>query len=113
MGFSPWALARQQSTAMDGNGWQRHKEKDEKGESEEEEQSGPDLAEVKKRFSALKRQFNKTEKACEKTRSSKTAIKEQETPKPKNVEKHKNNKKIGRNDPCDCGSGLKYKKCHG
>ena len=22
-------------------------------------------------------------------------------------------KKIGRNDPCPCGSGLKYKKCHG
>ena len=22
-------------------------------------------------------------------------------------------KKIGRNDPCFCGSGLKYKKCHG
>jgi len=42
-----------------------------------------------------------------------SAIKEQETPKPKNVEKQKNNKKIGRNDPCDCGSGLKYKKCHG
>ena len=21
--------------------------------------------------------------------------------------------KIGRNDPCDCGSGMKYKKCHG
>jgi preprotein translocase subunit SecA len=21
--------------------------------------------------------------------------------------------KIGRNDPCWCGSGLKYKKCHG
>jgi uncharacterized protein len=20
---------------------------------------------------------------------------------------------IGRNDPCSCGSGLKYKKCHG
>ena len=29
------------------------------------------------------------------------------------VKKQKNNKKIGRNDPCDCGSGLKYKKCHG
>ncbi len=42
-----------------------------------------------------------------------SAIKEQKTSKPKNVEKHKNNKKIGRNDPCDCGSGLKYKKCHG
>lgn len=23
------------------------------------------------------------------------------------------NKKIGRNDPCPCGSGKKYKKCHG
>ena len=23
------------------------------------------------------------------------------------------NKKIGRNKPCPCGSGLKYKKCHG
>ncbi len=22
-------------------------------------------------------------------------------------------KKIGRNDPCHCGSELKYKKCHG
>jgi predicted aspartyl protease len=22
-------------------------------------------------------------------------------------------KKLGRNDPCDCGSGLKYKNCHG
>jgi preprotein translocase subunit SecA len=22
-------------------------------------------------------------------------------------------KKVGRNDPCPCGSGLKYKKCHG
>ena len=22
-------------------------------------------------------------------------------------------KKIGRNDPCFCGSGKKYKKCHG
>jgi len=21
--------------------------------------------------------------------------------------------KVGRNDPCHCGSGLKYKKCHG
>jgi uncharacterized protein YecA (UPF0149 family) len=21
--------------------------------------------------------------------------------------------KAGRNDPCPCGSGLKYKKCHG
>jgi len=24
-----------------------------------------------------------------------------------------NNSRVGRNDPCPCGSGLKYKKCHG
>jgi preprotein translocase subunit SecA len=24
-----------------------------------------------------------------------------------------NNDKVGRNDPCPCGSGKKYKKCHG
>ncbi|WP_407192079.1 SEC-C metal-binding domain-containing protein [Citrobacter freundii] len=24
-----------------------------------------------------------------------------------------NEKKIGRNDPCYCGSGKKFKKCHG
>ena len=54
------------------------KEKEDKGESEEEEQTGPDPAEVKKRFSALKRQFNKTEKACAKSRTTKAAITEQE-----------------------------------
>jgi SWIM/SEC-C metal-binding protein len=32
----------------------------------------------------------------------------QNNPKPKTVEK-----KIGRNDPCSCGSGKKYKKCCG
>ena len=25
----------------------------------------------------------------------------------------RSNKKVGRNDPCPCGSGKKYKKCHG
>ncbi|MDK2868264.1 MAG: preprotein translocase subunit SecA, partial [Clostridiales bacterium] len=25
----------------------------------------------------------------------------------------KADKKVGRNDPCPCGSGKKYKKCHG
>jgi hypothetical protein len=24
-----------------------------------------------------------------------------------------NGQKIGRNDPCICGSGIKFKKCHG
>ena len=52
-------------------------QKKEKEESDEEEQTGPDPVEVKKRFSALKRQFNKTEKACDKSRRSKNAIVEQ------------------------------------
>ena len=54
------------------------KDKEEKGESDEEEPSGPDPVEVKKRFSSLKRQFNKSNKACARTRTSKAAIKEQE-----------------------------------
>tara|TARA_Y100000591_G_scaffold333317_1_gene375672 strand:- start:3109 stop:4980 length:1872 start_codon:yes stop_codon:yes gene_type:complete len=54
------------------------KEKEEKGDSDEDEASGPDPAEVKKRFSSLKRQFNKTEKACARTRTSKAAIQEQQ-----------------------------------
>ena len=54
------------------------KEKEEKGDSEDEEASGPDPVEVKKRFSSLKRQFNKANKACARTRTSKAAIQEQE-----------------------------------
>jgi preprotein translocase subunit SecA len=26
---------------------------------------------------------------------------------------HRSEPKVGRNDPCPCGSGKKYKKCHG
>jgi preprotein translocase subunit SecA len=29
------------------------------------------------------------------------------------AEKHTDGSKVGRNDPCPCGSGKKYKKCHG
>ena len=54
------------------------KEKEEKGDTDDEEASGPDPAEVKKRFSSLKRQFNKSEKACARTRVSKAAIQEQQ-----------------------------------
>jgi hypothetical protein len=32
---------------------------------------------------------------------------------PKNVVPCARNNKLGRNDPCPCGSGLKYKRCHG
>jgi preprotein translocase subunit SecA len=29
------------------------------------------------------------------------------------VQSPKRNVKVGRNDPCPCGSGKKYKQCHG
>ena len=45
---------------------------------DDDEPTGPDPVEVKKRFNALKRQFNKTEKACSKSRTTKKAIKEQQ-----------------------------------
>ena len=32
---------------------------------------------------------------------------------PKPVTRQRNTPKVGRNDPCPCGSGKKYKKCHG
>ncbi len=48
-------------------------------EDEEEVESGPDPVEAKKRFTALKRQFNKTEKVIsDKGRGSAAAIKEME-----------------------------------
>ncbi len=56
----------------------KDKEKSGKSDDSEEEGSGPDLAEVKKRFKALKSQFIKTEKECLKSRKSKSALKEQE-----------------------------------
>ena len=43
-----------------------------------------------------------------------TAIKNLDSSTPKNTTPVVNNEpKIGRNDPCYCGSGLKYKNCHG
>ncbi|MFL2697774.1 MAG: RNA polymerase sigma factor RpoD [Gammaproteobacteria bacterium] len=44
---------------------------------DDDEPTGPDPKEVKKRFTALKRQFNKTEKACERSRTTKKALEEQ------------------------------------
>jgi preprotein translocase subunit SecA len=34
-------------------------------------------------------------------------------PKPKQETVVRTQPKVGRNDPCPCGSGKKYKKCHG
>ena len=53
-------------------------QKKEKNEDDDEQPTGPDPVEVKKRFNALKRQFNKVEKACLKSRTTKKALKEQE-----------------------------------
>ena len=50
----------------------------EKGEDDDEQPTGPDPIEVKKRFNSLKRQFNKVEKACSKSRTTKKALQEQE-----------------------------------
>ena len=50
----------------------------EKGEDDDEQPTGPDPVEVKKRFNSLKRQFNKVEKACSKSRTSKKALQEQQ-----------------------------------
>jgi preprotein translocase subunit SecA len=36
-----------------------------------------------------------------------------EAPKPKQETVVRQQPKVGRNDPCPCGSGKKYKKCHG
>jgi len=32
---------------------------------------------------------------------------------PEPVAVRRDGRKVGRNDPCPCGSGKKYKKCHG
>ena len=53
-------------------------QKKEKNEDDDEQPTGPDPVEVKKRFNALKRQFNKVEKACLKSRTTKKALKEQQ-----------------------------------
>ena len=56
-----------------------------------------------------------TTEETEITKASKKASpqsKETEEREKKTVIKNKN-QKIGRNDPCPCGSGKKYKKCHG
>jgi preprotein translocase subunit SecA len=36
-----------------------------------------------------------------------------EAPTPKQETVVRQTPKVGRNDPCPCGSGKKYKKCHG
>lgn len=53
-------------------------QKKDKKKDDEEEPTGPDPVEVKKRFNAVRKQFNKTEKACAQSRTTKKALEEQE-----------------------------------
>ncbi len=57
------------------------------------------------RFKTQKSDLPGTENAME---GANTQTQERSRPQPVRVEK-----KVGRNDPCPCGSGKKYKQCHG
>jgi preprotein translocase subunit SecA len=46
-------------------------------------------------------------------RKEKLITNEDEKEKPKRIKASEKKEKIGRNDPCPCGSGKKYKNCHG
>jgi len=72
-----------------------------------QDSSGVQQAKERRRmdFSRLKTQKD------EFTRSSGGG--EHEDKKPKKMEPVRVEKKVGRNDPCPCGSGKKYKHCHG
>lgn len=48
----------------------------------------------------------------EQTQTSRNEVSDEEQPKPK-AQPVRVEQKIGRNDPCPCGSGKKYKNCHG
>ena len=54
------------------------------------------------------------QKQQERKKSEKAIISEDDAPIPDvPVEKAKKDQAVGRNDPCPCGSGRKYKKCCG
>jgi len=54
------------------------------------------------------------ERRQERKRSEKAVVSEDDAPIPDvPVEKASSNRPAGRNDPCPCGSGKKYKKCCG
>jgi preprotein translocase subunit SecA len=61
-------------------------------------------------FGAQQREIN-TER--EQIDHSETAQRKAPLPRRTAVQTPKRNLKVGRNDPCPCGSGKKYKLCHG
>jgi preprotein translocase subunit SecA len=61
-------------------------------------------------FGAQQREIN-----TEREQIDRSEIAQRKTPPPRRsaVQTPKRNLKVGRNDPCPCGSGKKYKQCHG
>jgi len=57
--------------------------------------------------------FQKALPARTQSRKSKSPVAPKKTGKGKTAQKAKTEAKIGRNDPCPCGSGKKFKKCCG
>jgi len=57
--------------------------------------------------------LNERSVAAQGSASGQVAAGVQAPPRPKPVQPRKAEKTIGRNDPCPCGSGKKYKQCHG
>ncbi|MES2762888.1 MAG: preprotein translocase subunit SecA [Bacteroidota bacterium] len=76
---------------------------------EENNKQNPQLQQA--RFTQEPVQQRPKEKLVE-SRSEEEAQQQQEQPKPKQ-QPVRVEQKIGRNDPCPCGSGKKYKSCHG
>jgi preprotein translocase subunit SecA len=57
---------------------------------------------------AVAREIERRQQRQQKDLQYQTGPAQAEAPKPVKV-----GAKVGRNDPCPCGSGKKYKKCHG
>jgi preprotein translocase subunit SecA len=73
---------------------------------------GTTLEEARERQSDLSRtRTNKDQEAENQARQRAAASAGGRRSKPETV--RRTEKKVGRNDPCPCGSGKKYKKCHG
>ncbi len=68
-------------------------------------------AQARKKLDMSKYQTSKTDMPSYSPGSS--TVPDGTPPAPKQIQQVRVEKKIGRNDPCPCGSGKKYKQCHG
>jgi preprotein translocase subunit SecA len=70
--------------------------------------AGPPASESATPASAIARQIEQRQRRQQQNLQFQTGPAQAEAPKPVRA-----GVKVGRNDPCPCGSGKKYKKCHG